>query len=274
MSKSGAGSCLPPFTWVSKDFMDSRARHLTAGAFTVYLHLAYHCDNPKSSVCNPSIARIEERSGFDRKSIERALKELEAKGDIVVTRANGRRNEYTLIRRSADETDPIFSRGSADETDPIFSRGGTPESPVVPTPESPPEQEVKNQNKNQTLNVVDPGCLPGHKNGLPDMLAQDAVRVTKDPGSLKRFRQLAGICDNQGTIGIWDLVLHQLSQRMERGGVKTPGAYFQSALARELEKVGVHVPMGTADERAQDQAAIEASRHERGPKHTPAASRK
>lgn len=64
-----------------------------------YVHRVL-CDfhNARTGQCNPSIETLAEATGLDRKTVMRALKELEEHGAISVERGGfGRSNRYTLL---------------------------------------------------------------------------------------------------------------------------------------------------------------------------------
>jgi hypothetical protein len=87
----------------------------------------------------------------------------------------------------------------------------------------------------------------------------EAVDLTGDAKSRRRWVQLREICVEQNAAAAWIEALAKTRQRLEKGGVAAPGAYLQVALLRELDKRGITPPSGTEEERDDVRGAIGAS---------------
>jgi DNA-binding transcriptional ArsR family regulator len=93
---------LPPFAWVTKEFVRDHMRSLSTGAIATFLCLSYHADRVRE--CWPSLSKLCEEIGLDRKSVMRAISELEEKGFIEVGRRNGAGNRYKLFDQPVPKT--------------------------------------------------------------------------------------------------------------------------------------------------------------------------
>jgi hypothetical protein len=135
------------------------------------------------------------------------------------------------------------------------------------------ENEVISERDKATLNVR--GKLKtNHKNSEPNPPADpdaDAVRqamtLTGDTHSLRRFAQLRELCADHGKTGCWTEALRSTERAVKRGTVEPEkrGAYFCAAVVRQLERKGVTVPSGTSQERDEVRSLIDASLSIEGP---------
>ena len=88
---------------------------------------------------------------------------------------------------------------------------------------------------------------------------EEAVSLTSDAKSRRRWVQLREICIEHRATAAWDEAFQKTRERLTRGGVAAPGAYLQVALLRELDKRGIVPPSGTPEEREGVRGAIGAS---------------
>lgn len=83
------------------------------------------------------------------------------------------------------------------------------------------------------------------------------VEQTSDTGSVRRFVQLYEICIDEDCLAQWDQAVASLTRAQAKGGVERPGAYFQTALLRLLERRQVFVPLASeAGQQDETRAAI------------------
>ena len=83
----------PGFTMIDNAAIE-RASEVGPSAFQVYIDIAMHARKEKKAW--PGIGRLAELTGLSARSIRYAVSRLEAAGWIVVERARGRQNTYTL----------------------------------------------------------------------------------------------------------------------------------------------------------------------------------
>ena len=88
---------------------------------------------------------------------------------------------------------------------------------------------------------------------------EEAITLTGDTKSRRRWTQLREVCVEQGAIAAWQEALQKARVRLDKGGVAAPGAYLQVALLKELDKRGIVPPSGTPEEREETRGAIAAS---------------
>ena len=73
--------------------------------------------------------------------------------------------------------------------------------------------------------------------------------LTGDINSRARYVQLREICIEHRRLSAWTSALCSTEKRMKRAGLEPltrPGAWFDRALVRELDKYGVPVPVNAA----------------------------
>lgn len=88
---------------------------------------------------------------------------------------------------------------------------------------------------------------------------EEAVSLTGDEKSRRRWVQLREICIEQNAAAAWAEAIAKTRQRLGKGGVAAPGAYLQVTLLRELDKRGITPPSGSEEEREGIRGAIGAS---------------
>lgn len=188
-------------------------------------------------------------------------------------------------RRAFTDGDANGTRGGAENGGPNSAPpkigpqdfGGPNSAPPYIKKRSPEKKEEVYKTNNQTFNVqtaIDiqnpeyptpenvPSAPPEKAPVSPALMAavRLAVAVTEDPGSLARFIQLRQICEAQGATDAWNEALAATEKAANRGRLRgTPGAYFNGTLSSLLQKRGVYVPIGSADEREDIRAEILAS---------------
>jgi len=104
---------------VGQDDQLSAIARLTFAALDCFL-------DKRTGHCAPSFDRLAGWIGRDRRTVRRAIQQLERAGYIAVNRSTGRRNSYELLPIEASE--PVtFDRGTGDKNVPstgdIFDRG-------------------------------------------------------------------------------------------------------------------------------------------------------
>lgn len=89
-------------------------------------------------------------------------------------------------------------------------------------------------------------------------LANQAVALTNDVKSRKRYEQLAAIVCDAGAEELWEVAYKATEARLRKSTepLDAPGAYFCSVLASLLRDADVYVPRGTPQERQEIRQAI------------------
>ena len=115
----------------------------------------------------------------------------------------------------------------------------------------------------ETLNVVRPVQKTSLRTPEHVRLANEAVALTGDERSRKRYEQLAGIVWNAGPKAgeLWEAAYKATEARLTKSSerLEAPGAYFCAVLTRLLMDAEVYVPVGTPEERADIKAQIRKS---------------
>jgi hypothetical protein len=88
---------------------------------------------------------------------------------------------------------------------------------------------------------------------------EEAIQLTQDEGSRRRWIQLRQLCLNHQATAAWSEALNKTRQRLVKGGVANAGAYLHVALLKALDARGVTVPTGTLEERDEVRGVIGAS---------------
>ncbi len=88
---------------------------------------------------------------------------------------------------------------------------------------------------------------------------EEAIALTGDEKSKRRWTQLRMISLEAGATGAWEEAMTKTRERISRGGVANPGAYLQVALLKALDARGVTVPTGSLEEREEVRGVIGAS---------------
>lgn len=83
-------------------------------------------------------------------------------------------------------------------------------------------------------------------NKLQDIVALKVATELRDPGSLRRHRQLVGICYDNNLMPLIDQALRATRDRMadekRLGALERPARYYDATIVRLLIAEGVHVP--------------------------------
>lgn len=87
-----------------------------------------NCHNDATGQCNPSIAYIAGTTGLNRKTVLKALHEIESAGLIIADKGNGFGNSYTL------NTSPKNGTGTEIGTSPKNGTGTSPKIGTEPVP--------------------------------------------------------------------------------------------------------------------------------------------
>jgi hypothetical protein len=126
-----------------------------------------------------------------------------------------------------------------------------------------PKKSLKKRSKEDLLTLNVPGPRRNAPLRTPERLrlAHQAVALTGDEKSRRRYEQLAGIADQAGAWTLWDTAYRATEARLRksREPLDAPGAYFCATLTRLLCDAGVYVPVGTPVERQDIRAQIAAS---------------
>lgn len=93
-----------PFTRLAQRV--GRDDQLAATARLVFAALDCFLDK-RTGRCAPSVDRLAGWVGFNRRTVLRALRELEAAGYIAIDRSCGRRNAYRLLPVTGDNSGPV-----------------------------------------------------------------------------------------------------------------------------------------------------------------------
>lgn len=102
-----------------------------------------NCHNDATGQCNPSVAYIAASTGLNRKTVLKALAEIESSGLIVADKGNGFGNSYTL------NTSPKNGTGTEIGTSPKIGTGTSPKIGTEPVPKlgHEPKRNLKKESK-------------------------------------------------------------------------------------------------------------------------------
>lgn len=126
--------------------------------------------NGKTGVCNPSVQRICQLTGFSDRAVANALRELEKSGHITVLRAVGGRSKYALHPRTT-----------------FTPEGGSPPKEVRVTPEGgsgpPPNVDTKTPER-RSGNPIEPEGEPelsGREPGILENFPSNGSMAVESP---------------------------------------------------------------------------------------------
>ena len=224
---------------------------LSDGAKVTYLVLLHHAR--QTARCFPGQDTLAAERGVSDRSIRSHLAELVGRGLVTVERRGRAKSNYYWLESLEDvyrkqTSTQAHDRKNSSATDRKFASG------PLRTLE---EDEVFLEKEQRTLNVRR-GLITNKPFSDPAPSADpeaEAVRIvvglTGDTHSLRRFAQLREICADHGKTSCWTEALRSTERAIKRGGVEPHkrGAYFCTAVVRQLERKGVTVPSGTPDER-------------------------
>ena len=253
---------------------------LSDGAKVTYMLLLDYAR--QSAACWPGQGTLAEARGLKERAIRNHLTELEERGLITIEQRGLRQtNVYWIESVERLYHAPVSDRQKNAGQERQFSTGQERQKIAAKTDA---EGNIRSK-KQETLNVSEPAVpTPQH----PDMSlraatadlkppqrptnsesgiyraevlvpVEEAVSLTSDEKSRRRWVQLREVCLEAGATAAWEEALQKTRQRLSKGGVAAPGAYLQIALLRELDKRGVTVPSGSPEERDEARAAIWAS---------------
>ena len=131
------------FLWIDKAALKLISERAGTLGVAVYSWLCYYA-NFKAQDCFPSITTLAYHCGVSRRTIMRAVKQLEQLRAILIERKKGKPNIYKLLNMPGPKSYPQSSSDTDVTSDSPVTRVVTPVSPVVVTPVS-PEQEIYNK---------------------------------------------------------------------------------------------------------------------------------
>lgn len=173
--------------------------------------------------------------------------------------ADGEAQRQAIERERRAQSDPLLEdeeRGLKNR--PLLFGGLKSSPPYINKRSSEKETSIEDSGK-KTFNVSEEP--DGYKSlVLEPVLA--LVAMTGDHHSFLRFKQLREICVDNNATGAWVEALRSTERRMSRADkdpLQKPGAWFDTALVRELDKRGVPVLTGSGEEREEVRGLIGAS---------------
>ena len=131
------------FLWIDKAALKLISETTGTMGVTVYSWLCYYA-NFKAQNCFPSVTTLANHCGVSRRTIMRAIKELEKLHAVSIERKKGKANIYKLLNVPTAQS---YSQATSDmdvTSDKPVTRVVTPVSPPLVTPMS-PEQEITEQ---------------------------------------------------------------------------------------------------------------------------------
>jgi hypothetical protein len=234
---------------------------LSDGAKVTYLVLLHHAR--QSARCFPGQGTLAAERGVSDRSIRTHLVELVGRGLVTVERRGRAKSNYywlesleEVYRKNSSTQD--FDRKNSSATDRKQTSGP---NRMLEGNEAISERDEAMLNVGGKLKT---NSKNSHTNPPADPDA-DAIRqamtLTGDTHSLRRFTQLREICTDNGKTGCWTEALRSTERAIKRGTVEPEkrGAYFCVAVVRQLERKGVTVASGTPGERDQVRSLIAAS---------------
>ena len=131
------------FLWIDKAALRLISENAGTTAVAVYSWLCYYA-NFKAQDCFPSITTLAYHCGVSRRTIMRAVKELEYMKAVSIERHKGKPNIYKLLNMLGSRSYPQASSDTDVTSDRAVTGVVTPVSLEVVTPLS-PEQEILNK---------------------------------------------------------------------------------------------------------------------------------
>ena len=124
------------FLWIDKAALKLISERAGTLGVAVYSWLCYYA-NFKAQDCFPSITTLAYHCGVSRRTIMRAVKQLEQLRAILIERKKGKPNIYKLLNMPGPKSYPQSSSDTDVTSDSPVTRVVTPVSPAVVTPMSP-----------------------------------------------------------------------------------------------------------------------------------------
>ena len=124
------------FLWIDKAALKFISENAGTLGVAVYSWLCYYA-NFKAQDCFPSITTLSHHCGVSRRTIMRAVKQLERSRAILIERKKGKPNIYKLLNMPSPKRYPQPSSDTDVTSDSPVTRVVTPVSPAVVTPVSP-----------------------------------------------------------------------------------------------------------------------------------------
>ena len=234
---------------------------LSDGAKVTYLVLLHHAR--QTARCFPGQETLAGERGVSDRSIRSHLTELAGRGLITVERRGRAKSNYYWL----ESLEEIYRKETSTQVNDRKNSSAADRKQSSTPKRTLEENEVVSEREQTTLNVRR-GRINGTQNPSQAPVADpeaDAIRVvvvlTGDTHSLRRFAQLREICADHGKTGCWAEALRSTERAVKRGAVEPHkrGAYFCTAVVRQLERNGITVPSGTPQERDEVRGLIGAS---------------
>ena len=124
------------FLWIDKAALKLISERAGTLGVAVYSWLCYYA-NFKAQDCFPSITTLAYHCGVSRRTIMRAVKQLEQLRAILIERKKGKPTIYKLLNMPGPKSYPQPSSDTDVTSDSPVTRVVTPVSPAVVTPMSP-----------------------------------------------------------------------------------------------------------------------------------------
>jgi hypothetical protein len=131
------------FLWIDKAALRLISESAGTMGVAVYSWLCYYA-NFKAQDCFPSVTTLAYHCGVSRRTIMRAVKQLERLSAVSIERKKGKPNIYKLLNMPESKSYPQSSSDMDVTSDSHVTGVVPPVSPVVVTPVS-PEQEILNK---------------------------------------------------------------------------------------------------------------------------------
>jgi DNA-binding transcriptional ArsR family regulator len=131
------------FLWIDKATLRIISESAGTMGVAVYSWLCYYA-NYKAQDCFPSVTTLAYHCGVSRRTIMRAIKQLEELKAVSIERKKGKPNIYKLLNMTRPKSYPQPSSDTDVTSDRPVTGVVTEVSPAVVTPVS-PEQEIFNK---------------------------------------------------------------------------------------------------------------------------------
>ena len=222
------------------------------------------CLSDNAHHCYAGDQYLADELGLSVRQAKRTLAELEQSRVVLITGSTRSRKIHPNYERSLIGARSVPNPGAeavplVPDPSPMTPGLGTDLSMISAI--SVNNNRKENRKEIQTLNVVPAGNKVSPLSRRQAALAEEAIRLTGDEKSRKRYQQLAGIVVEAGREDLWDTVFQVTEARLRKTSppLGAPGAYFCGTLAKLLLDAGVYAPVGSPAERADVQAQIAAS---------------
>jgi len=207
------------FLWIDKAALKLISESTGTMGVTVYSWLCYYA-NFKAQNCFPSVTTLANHCGVSRRTIMRAIKELEKLHAVSIERKKGKANIYKLLNVPTQQSYPQATSDIGVTSDKRDTRVVTPMSPSLVTPVSPEQEIVEQEILKEKETGEEVKILWITEKGLPYPMPE-----------MKAFQDLQVLLKQVKDFDLFRFVLHH---KIEKGYPPHPDVLIK--VCRQLKK--------------------------------------